>query len=138
MSEQDNRALVQRGYDAFGRGDIPALLELLAEDVQWETPGPPELPTAGSRRGHQQVSEFFETINSLYDLQAFEAQVFVAEGDRVVVLGTETARVKATGKVLNTNWAHVFTVRNGQVVAFQEYLDTAAVMAELKAAQAAV
>lgn len=138
MSEQDNRALVQRGYDAFGRGDIPALLELLAEDVQWETPGPPELPTAGSRRGRQQVSEFFETINSLYDLQGFEAQAFVAEGDRVVVLGTETARVKATGKVLNTNWAHAFTVRDGQIVAFQEYLDTAAVMAELRATPAAL
>jgi ketosteroid isomerase-like protein len=46
--------------------------------------------------------------------------------------------VKATGKILNTSWAHVFTVRDGQIAAFQEYLDTAAVMAELRAAPAAL
>ena len=47
MSEQDNRALVQRGYDAFGRGDIEALLVLLDDNVEWITPGPSDLPTAG-------------------------------------------------------------------------------------------
>ena len=135
MSEQDNRALVQRGYDAFGRGDIEALLALLDESVEWVTPGPPELPTAGRRRGRQQVAEFFQTVNSLYDIQRFEPDAFVSEGDRVVVLGSETSRVKATGKVLDMRWAHTFTVRNGKVVAFEEYLDMAAVVAELRQVQ---
>jgi ketosteroid isomerase-like protein len=136
MSEQDNRALVQRGYDAFSRGDIQTLLTLFDEDVEWVTEGPPELPTAGTRRGRQQVAEFFAAVADLFDIQRFEPNTFISEGDRVVVLGSDTARVNATGKVLDTNWAHVFTVKNGKVVAFHEYLDTAAVVSELRAAQA--
>jgi ketosteroid isomerase-like protein len=135
MSEQDNRALVQRGYDAFGRGDIEALLALLDEDVEWITPGPSELPTAGRRRGRQQVAEFFQGVNSLFEIQRFEPEVFVSEGDRVVVLGSETTRVKATGKLLNMRWVHVFTLRNGKVAVLEEYQDTAAVVAELRAVQ---
>jgi ketosteroid isomerase-like protein len=136
MSEQDNRAVVQRGYEAFGRGDIPGLLSLLDDQIEWVTPGPPELPTAGARRGHSQVAEFFQTLVSLFEVQRFEPRAFVAEADRVLVLGSETAKVKTTGKVIEVEWAHAFTLREGKVVAFQEYFDTAAVVAELRAAQA--
>lgn len=135
MSEQDNRALVQRGYEAFGRGDIEALLALFDEDVEWITPGPSDLPTAGRRRGRQQVAEFFQIVNSLFEVQRFETEAFVCEGDRVVVVGSETSRVNATGKVLEMRWAHVFTVRNGKVATFEEFQDLSAVVAELRHAQ---
>ena len=135
MSEDDNRALVQRGYEAFGRGDIEALLALFDENVEWVTPGPSDLPTAGRRRGRQQVAEFFEIVNSLFEVQRFEPEAFVSEGDRVLVLGSETSRVKATGKVLDMRWAHAFTVRNGKVAAFEEYQDLSAVVAELRQVQ---
>ena len=75
-------------------------------------------------------------MNSLLEIQRFEPESFVSEGDRVVVLGNETTRFKATGKVLDMRWAHVFTVRNGKVVAFEEYKDTSALMAELRGVQA--
>jgi ketosteroid isomerase-like protein len=136
MSEHDNRAVVQRAYEAFGRGDIQGLLALLDQDVEWVSEGPPDLPTAGTRRGHQQVAEFFRAETSLFDIERFQPNVFVAEGDRVVVLGTETSRIKATGKVLELHWAHAFTLRNGKVVAFHHYFDTAAIVAELRAVQA--
>lgn len=135
MSEDDNRALVQRGYEAFGRGDIEALLALFDENVEWVTPGPSDLPTAGRRRGRRQVAEFFEIVNSLFEVQRFEPEAFVSEGDRVLVLGSETSRVKATGKVLDMRWAHAFTVRNGKVAAFEEYQDLSAVVAELRQVQ---
>src|SRR5262245_30127003 len=135
MSEQENRALVQRGYEAFGRGDIEALLALLDENVEWITPGPADLPTAGHRRGHQQVAEFFQGVDSLYEIQRFAPEVFLSEGDRVVVLGSETTRVKATGKVLEMRWVHAFTVRNGKVAALEEYEDMSAVVAELRGIQ---
>lgn len=136
MSAHENRAIVQSGYDAFGRGDIPALLNLLDEQVQWVTPGPPELPTAGSRRGRQQVGEFFQALDGLVEIQRFEPHTFIAEGDRVVVLGSETARVKATGKAMDFHWARTFRMREGKVVDFQEYVDTAALVTELRTAQA--
>ena len=138
MNENDNVEVVRRGYDAFGRGDINGLLALFDEQIEWVSSGPPELPISGRRVGHQAVAEFFTSVNDLFEIQRFEPKDFIAQGERVVVLGQETSRVKATGKVLDADWAHVFTLRNGKVVAFQEYIDTAAVVAELRAAHAAV
>jgi ketosteroid isomerase-like protein len=136
MSEQQNVDVVRRGYEAFGRGDLDALLSLLDEDVEWTTPGPVELPTSGTRRGLKQVADFFKAVEEVFEIQRFEPKAFVAQGDRVIVLGEETSRVKATGKVLSAAWAHAFTLRSGKVVAMQEYLDTAAIAAELRAAAA--
>lgn len=138
MSEQQNLEVVRRGYDAFGRGDMDALLSSFDEQIEWVTPGPQDLATSGRRRGRQQVAEFFAAVNEIFDIQRFEPKEFIAQGDRVMVLGDETVRVKATGKVLDDDWAHVFTLRNGKIVAFQEYIDTAAVVAELHAAHAKV
>jgi ketosteroid isomerase-like protein len=128
--------LVRQGYEAFGRGDIDGLLNLLDENVEWVSPGPPDLPTAGTRRGRQQIAEFFRILNDVFEIQRFEPKTFVAQGDRVVVLGEDTARVKATGKIVNESWAHAFVLGNGKVVSFQEYLDTAATVAEIRAAAA--
>jgi ketosteroid isomerase-like protein len=75
-------------------------------------------------------------VDSLFEVQRFEPETFVSEGDRVVVLGSETTRVKATGKVLEMRWVHVFTVRNGKLAVLEEYQDTAAVVAELRDVQA--
>jgi ketosteroid isomerase-like protein len=136
MSE-DNLDLVRRGYDAFGRGDIPGLLALFDEEIQWVTPGPPELATSGRRTGRQAVAEFFGSVNEVFDIQRFEPREFIAQGERVVVLGSETARVRATGTTLELDWVHAFTMRNGKVVAFQEFFDTAAVVAAMSAAHAA-
>lgn len=136
MSES-NVNVVRRGYEAFGRGDIGGLLALLDEQVRWVTPGPSTLPTSGRRTGRQEVGAFFGAVNDLFDIQRFEPSEFVAQGDLVVVLGSETARARSTGVVLELDWVHVFTVRNGMVVAFQEHFDTAAVVAALSAAQAA-
>jgi uncharacterized protein len=108
---------------------------LLDDNVEWITPGPSDLPTAGRRRGRQQVAAFFKGVDSLFEIQRFQPESFVSEGDRVVVLGTETTRVKATGKVLDMRWAHAFTVRNGKVAVLEEYQDTSAVVAELREVQ---
>jgi len=138
MSEQQNLDVVRKGYDAFGRGDIPGLLSLLDPQVSWVTPGPADLPTAGIRRGHQAVQEFFQAVSSLGDILRFEPKDFIAQGERVVVLGEETMRVKATDKSVEYRWAHVFTLRNGKVEAFEEYGDVGAVVAEIRSAQARV
>jgi ketosteroid isomerase-like protein len=137
MSEQQNLDIVRRGYEAFGRGDIDALLALFDQQIEWRTPGPAEVPTAGTRRGLQQVGQFFAAVVQTFDIQRFEPRTFIADGDRVVVLGSETARVRATGTPLELSWAHAFTLRDGKVTDFEEYFDTSAVVAELRSAQAA-
>ena len=135
MSEQQNLDIIKRGYEAFGHGDMETLLGSFDDQVEWITPGPPELTTSGRRTGRQQVAEFFTTLNDLFEVQRFEPKEFIAQGDRVIVLGEETSRVRATGKSLDGEWVHSFTLKNGKVVRFQEYLDTAASVAELRAAQ---
>ena len=136
MSE-DNLDVIRRGYEAFGRGDINTLLDSFDEQISWVTPGPRELKTSGRRTGRQEVGEFFASVNELFDIQRFEPKEFIAQGDRVVVVGSETARARSTGNVVDVDWVHVFTMRNGKVVAFQEFFDTAAVVAALSAASAA-
>jgi ketosteroid isomerase-like protein len=136
MSEQENIAIVRAAYDAFGRGDIDGVIALCATDIDWISPGPPELPTAGGRRGHADVRRFFAAVNELYTFERFDPQRFLADGDQVVVLGEDTVTVKATGKTITEGWAHVFDVANGKVTRFQEYIDTAAIVAELRQARA--
>ena len=136
MTEQQNLDIVRRGYEAFGRGDLDALLSLFDENIEWTTPGPSSLPTSGTRRGHGQVAAFFQSLNEVFEIQRFEPQHFVAQGDRVVVLGTDTSRIRATGATIDGHWAHSFLLRDGKVAVFHEYMDTAAAVAELQSAHA--
>jgi hypothetical protein len=90
------------------------------------------------RRGHAAVGEFFATLSSIAEITRFEPTDFLAQGDKVVVLGDDTSLVRATGKAIDFRWVHVFTVRNGKVVAFEEIGDMSAMAAELRSVQARV
>jgi len=136
MADQQNLDIVRRGYEAFGRGDIEGLVSLMADDVTWITPGPSDLPTAGERRGHDQVREFFRIVNELFQFDVFEPHTFIAQGDRVVVLGSDALKLKSSGEALQEAWAHDFTLKDGKIVAFREYLDTAATVAAMRSAEA--
>lgn len=138
MSEQDNIQLVKDSYDAFGRGDLEGLLNNLAENVEWITPGPADLmPTAGTRRGRQAVAEFFAVLGEQEDVELFEPKEFIAQGDKVVAIIDYRGRVKATGKTAETTILHVFDFKDGKVQRFREFFDTAAVMPAFTSAQAA-
>jgi ketosteroid isomerase-like protein len=137
MDKQQNIEVVQRGYQAFGRGDIEGLLALLDESIEWRTPGPADFPTAGTRRGRQQVAGFFRALDEVFEIQRFEPRTFVADGERVIVMGESTSRLKATGKTFEERWVHTFTVQNGMIAGFEEYMDMTEAVADLRAAQAA-
>lgn len=136
MGDQHNLEVVRGGYEAFGRGDIEGLISRLSDDVTWMTPGPGDLPTAGNRRGPDQVRDFFRIISELFEFETFEPHTFLVQGDRVVVLGDDEVRLKSSGEALQESWAHVFTLKDGKIVEFREYLDTAALVAAMKKAQA--
>ena len=132
-SEQDNVQVVKQVYTAFGRGDMPAILEMLTDDVEWSVPGSPEvLPWAGQRRGREQVGQSFQALGGTLTHEAFEPQEFIAQADTVVVLGTE--RVRARGRVVDADWAMVFTIRDGKIARYRDYHDTAPIQAALRGA----
>ncbi len=128
--EQENTRRVQEAYAAFGRGDIPAVLGMLTEDVEWVTPGPPEvLPGAGQRRGRPEVAGFFSALHDAQEFEHFEPQEFIAQADKVVALVQSRARIRASGRLLESEFAHVFTLRGGKIARFRAFADTAAAVA---------
>lgn len=134
MSERENTETVQNIFHAFGRGDVATLMSLLSEDVVWFMPGSPEVvPYAGERRGHAGASQFFQLLGGAVEFEAFEPREFVAQNDKVVALGFERGRVRATGKTFDNPWALVFTVRGGRVTEFRAYEDSAAVASAFRA-----
>ena len=129
MSEQENVQLVKDAYASFETGNIQGLLDSLTNDVEWTTPGPPDImPAAGHRRGRNEVAEFFAALSESEDIELFEPQEFIAQGDKVVVLIKYRGRVKATGRAAEADLVHVFTIREGKVAQFREYFDTAAAL----------
>jgi len=132
MNEHNNVKTVKDTYLAFKDHNIPALLKCLTDDVHWFFIGPPDLiPTAGTRKGLKQVEEFFVTLETIGEVQSFRPQHFIAEGDKVVVMGELQARIKSTGALIDSLWVHVFTFRDGKISEFRSFYDTAAAMMAL-------
>jgi uncharacterized protein len=118
--------IIQSMYAAFGRGDVPALLEMLTDDVEWTHRGSIGLPYMGTVRGKAAVARWFGQVAELDGIQAFEPREFLAGPDHVTVLGWERTQALPRGKVFETDWVHVFNVRDGKVTRFIGTYDTAA------------
>jgi ketosteroid isomerase-like protein len=118
--------VVQTAYAAFGRGDLPAILNLVSENVDWKFIGSRGLPYTGIFRTKNEVAKWFASIPEADDIQAFEPREFINGGEHVTVLGWERTRALPSGKVFESEWTHVFTVRDGRVVRFWGMYDTEA------------
>jgi ketosteroid isomerase-like protein len=139
MQEAQNTKVVQDAYAAFSRGDIQTLLTYVADDVVWAGVygAAAHVPTSGVRRGKGAVAEFFKQLAEHVQFQQFEPKEFVATGDKVVALG-HYAATTPTKKGFESDFAMVFTLRNGKVTHFQEFCDSSAINAAYVAAPATV
>ena len=129
MQEAQHVAVVKEAYEAFGRGDIPALIERLDDSIVWKGVygAGPHVPTSGERRGKNQVAEFFKQVAATVNFSSFEPKEFIATGDKVVALGHYTATTTPVGRKFDSDFAMVFTFRNGKIVEFQEFMNSAAI-----------
>lgn len=132
MSEQQNLEIVRDVYAAFGRADLESILARLDPEVSWRTPGPADVPTAGLRHGVAEVREFFGLLLNTFDMQEFRPADFLAQGEKVVVLGTSREAPKGTGRFVDFRWVQVFTLRNGKIVDFDEAADISALTEEFR------
>jgi ketosteroid isomerase-like protein len=125
MSTQENVQIVKDFFAAMGGRDRQALLALVAEDIEWIIPGE-GWPLAGTHRGHAGLTALLQKASESLETSFPEPPEFVAQGDRVLVVGVATGRIKATNKPFKDDWVFDITVRDGKVTNIQEYIDTQA------------
>jgi len=126
MAERENIETVRRAFMALGRNDMKQLKGLLSPEVEWHTPGPKGvLPFAGVHRGPDAVVQWWKKLGESEEAIRFEPKDFIPYEDKVIVMGDSDMRVKSTGKELSTEWVQVYTLRDGKIVDFREFYDTA-------------
>jgi uncharacterized protein len=124
MSTEKNVQTVKDFFAAIGRGDKEGLLALVAEDLEWVIPGE-DWPLAGTHRGHAGLTSLLQKVSEAVETST-EPREFVAQGDRVLVVGFATGRIKATNRTFEDHWVFAITVRDGKVTNIREYIDTQA------------
>ena len=124
---------VQSLYAAFGRGDLDYIAQACAKDAAWEVVGQPEaFATFGTRIGPSGVLEFFHALNMVKTIVEFTPQTFHSSGATVFVEGHEVSIVRSSGRQIETPWLHIFTFRDGEIVSFREFSDTAQFVAAVR------
>jgi uncharacterized protein len=125
MSTEENVQTVKNFFAALGSGDKQRLLSLVVKDVEWIIPGE-DWPLAGTHRGHAGLAHVLQKASDEVETTYPKPPEFVAQGDRVLVLGVATGKIKATNKTFEDHWVFAITVRNGKLTNIREYIDTQA------------
>jgi ketosteroid isomerase-like protein len=127
-----NAETVQRIYEAFGRGDVPPILERLAEDVRWEhhptgnSAQDRDVPYMRPRSGREAVAGFFEDLKKDFEMHSFNPRSFLEGDDLVAAVIEYDLTVTATGKRLRDEEIHLWEfAADGKITGFRHFLDTA-------------
>ena len=118
-------------YAAFGRGDIPTVLAGFDPEIEWrEAEGNPYKPDGAAWVGPQAVLEqLFMRLGSEWDGFTVNVRTLHDAGEQVVMEGRYTGLYKASGKRLDAQACHILRFRDGKLVSFQQYADTAQMQA---------
>jgi hypothetical protein len=125
MSIQKNVQIVKDFFAAMGGSDRQGLLALCAEDIEWIIPGE-DWPLAGTHRGHAGLVDLLQMASKNMETSFPKPPEFVAQGDRVLVVGFARGKVKATNRTFEDHFVFAITVRNGKLTNIREYVDTQA------------
>lgn len=125
MSTEENVQIVKDFFAAMGSGDKQRLLALSAEDIEWVIPGE-DWPLAGTHRGHAELEAVLQKASMEIETIYPTPPEFVAQGDRVLVIGVATGTIKATNKPFKDDWVFDITIQSGKVTTIREYIDTQA------------
>lgn len=126
---EDNVDVVKDAYRAINENDFDVLLECFDENVKSFAIGSPHLiPTAGTHYGVEALEHYFLLLGGGGQHIGLSPLEFVAEGDKVVVIGEHEFRVARTGSSIRSPWVHVFSVHRGRITEIRAFYDTAAAM----------
>ena len=116
--------VVQEFFTRFGAGDGDALLDLFAEDVDWNVPGSPAVPWTGRRSTKAQLAQFFAAAAAEVErTESFDVERVLAEGDHAVALGAFAHVIRATGKTFRSDFALHIKVADGRIRLYHMFED---------------
>jgi ketosteroid isomerase-like protein len=122
--------LISSVYDAFRRGDIPAILNQVAPGAVWRQSA--SLPWGGDYQGAEGAAEFFRKLNETMETVAFDVRENVAVGNEVFSFGVYSGKSRKTGKTGTAEWMFRWRVEGGKIVSYESYTDSAALLAALQ------
>lgn len=125
-ANHNNTQIVQNAYDYFAKGDVPSFLGLLAENAEWNEAENFIYASSEPYVGADAIVKgVFEPIGNDWDYWKIKnLQLNELQNGMVLATGRYEAKNKKTGKVLDAQVAHVFTLSKGKIVKFQQYTDT--------------
>lgn len=112
---------------AVQAGDMAEAITMVHPDARWTYHGPSSLPFAGTHEGRDGVAAFLETFVSQFEIVSFEPEM-KWDGETIVLNVREVSRARATGREAEIGVVQTYTIRFGQIVAFEEVADTATLL----------
>jgi ketosteroid isomerase-like protein len=133
MSAEDNIKTIQTVYEAFGRGDVGAILETVSDDVDWASEAASSgAPWYGVRRGKDGVTSFFQDLGGAMDVSEFTPLSFAANDSDVLSVVRFSATSRKTGRTATMDLHHYFRFTDGKISYYRGTEDTAQTEAALK------
>ena len=123
MSEQDNVQQITGIFQAFGRGDIPTILDQLTDDVHWVAHLDAVVPWSGDYSGKANVPRFFEALGGSAEVMAHPVNELIAQDDTVVAIGDVSFRPRETGKDSSSSWVYIWKLRDGKISSYDQFND---------------
>jgi ketosteroid isomerase-like protein len=129
MRQEDVEA-VRHGYEAWNRGDVDAVLELVHPDIEWR-PGE-DAPEAGENQGRGGFRGFIESwLESFEDLNIVPQELLI-EGDCVIAVVHQRGRGRGSGVEIDVVTAHVWEIEDGRAVGWYAFRNRTAALAGVK------
>jgi ketosteroid isomerase-like protein len=116
-----NEDVIKSAYAAFANGDIPGLLDLLADDVEWSSPT--TLPHGGQFHGKDGALKFFEGIGGVWESLTVTPDSVGGAGPDLVLSVVSASGTRRAGGPASYGAMHAFVVRDGKVTNFREFVD---------------
>ena len=123
----DSEAIVRTVYEGFAAGDMAMATARFAEDVEWrEADGHPYAEGNPYVGADDVIGGVFARFGQDWSGFAAVPELFVSEGDDVVVLGRYAGSYTPTGGSVDAPFAHVWTVEDGEITSYRQFTDTLA------------
>ena len=116
---EGNVEVVRGAYEAFGRQDIPGVMSIMREDVEWHVPT--VVPQGMDTSGHDGVGGFFQRVGGLWEDLEVNPVDYLTTDDRVAAV--IKAKGKYQGEEVSYEAVHLWTLESGKVTRFQEFVD---------------